>query len=35
MCVAPRDYENLSLNAAEILRYITESKAQLDYYSGK
>lgn len=30
--LSPGDYENLSLNMAEILRWIRESKWQLEYY---
>ncbi len=30
--LSPGDYESLSLNMAEILRWIRESKWQLEYY---
>lgn len=32
IALTPDQYENLSLNIAEILRYVTEADAQLDYY---
>jgi hypothetical protein len=31
-CVVPKDYEKLSRNNAEILRWVKESKWRLDYY---
>lgn len=34
MCVTPEGYEALSLNAAEVLRWTSEAKSQLDYYAG-
>ena len=30
--LTPEQYENLSLNTAEILRYVREARSQLDYY---
>ncbi len=35
IALTPRQYENLSLNMAEILRYIRESDQQLEYYRGQ
>lgn len=32
ICMTPRDYEIVSKNMAELLRWIKESKWQLDYY---
>jgi hypothetical protein len=32
IALTPEDYEDLSLNMAEILRYIKELNSQLDYY---
>ena len=32
LALTPDQYENLALNNAEILRYVTEADQQLDYY---
>lgn len=32
LALTPDQYENLALNNAEILRYVRETDAQLDYY---
>jgi len=32
VCLAPESYENLALNMAEFLRWITEAKWRLDWY---
>jgi DNA topoisomerase VI subunit B len=32
LALTPAEYEKLSLNIAEIIRYVTEVNSQLDYY---
>lgn len=34
MALTPQQYENLSLNMAELLRYVREAKWRLRYYRG-
>ncbi len=33
--VTPQDYEDMSLNQADILRFVEEAKWRLRYYTGK
>ncbi|AAT69461.1 gp03 [Alphaproteobacteria phage PhiJL001] len=32
MALTPRQYQNLSNNLAEVLRYVKQADSQLDYY---
>lgn len=35
VCLAPKDYENLAKNQAEILRWVKEARQQLRHYRGE
>ena len=35
ICLAPKQYENMSLNMAEILRWVQEAQARLNWYANR